>query len=169
VSTTFISQASPEPSCSTDNGNDDNIDLIEDNGVDCSANCSEVMENHEKDFNYTLVTLEPTDIVDDNGVKEDKDLENLDKIVTEFKEKEKMIEEKEGNNSDGAVDELIREIYEKGGEEVRRAMNKRFNETGSTALNIDELKNDSDVKNQIDLNTDEVCESLTQNLDTETE
>jgi hypothetical protein len=162
VSTTFISEASPEPSCSgLDNSNDNNIDLIEDN-IDCGANCSDVLANHEKGFNYTLVSLEPTDIVHDNH-KNHKDLENLDKIVTEFKEKEKQIEEKEGNTSDGTVDELIREIYEKGGEEVRRAMNKRFNESGAV-LSLEEMKNDSEVKNEIDLNNEEVCE-LTPNLD----
>jgi tyrosyl-tRNA synthetase len=162
VSTTFISEASPEPSCSgLDNSNDNNIDLIEDD-IDCGANCSDVLANHEKDFNYTLVSLEPTDIVHDNH-NNHKDLENLDKIVTEFKEKEKQIEEKEANTSDGTVDELIREIYEKGGEEVRRAMNKRFNESGAV-LNLEEIKNDSEVKNEIDLNNEEVCE-LTPNLD----
>jgi hypothetical protein len=162
VSTTFISEASPEPSCSgLDNSNDNNIDLIEDN-IDCGANCSDVLANLEKGFNYTLVSLEPTDIVHDNH-KNHKDLENLDKIVTEFKEKEKQIEEKEGNTSDGTVDELIREIYEKGGEEVRRAMNKRFNESGAV-LSLEEMKNDSEVKNEIDLNNEEVCE-LTPNLD----
>jgi hypothetical protein len=156
VSTTFINEASPEPSCSgLDNSNDNNIDLIEDD-IDCGANCSDVLANHEKGFNYTLVSLEPTDIVHDNH-KNHKDLENLDKIVTEFKEKEKQMEEKEGNPSDGTVDELIREIYEKGGEEVRRAMNKRFNESGAV-LNLEEIKNDSEVKNEIDLNNEEVCE-----------
>jgi suppressor of G2 allele of SKP1 len=55
---------------------------------------------------------------------------NWDKIVKEFEEEE----QKETNPADGSVDELFREIYEKGGEEVRRAMNKSFTESAGTVL-----------------------------------
>lgn len=55
---------------------------------------------------------------------------NWDKIVKEFEEEE----QKETNPTDGSVDELFREIYEKGGDEVRRAMNKSFTESAGTVL-----------------------------------
>lgn len=66
-----------------------------------------------------------------------------DKIVREFEEEEKS------NKGEGSVDELFREIYEKGGEEVRRAMNKSFTESAGTVLSTnwaEVSKGKTDVK-----------------------
>ena len=154
IKTTLI-ETEPEPSSS---GIDQNIQLIDNNGVVCSDNTNDV-ESNNKTFNYTLVSLEPTDIlVDDNhcvAIKgDDKVLQNLDKIVTDFKERE-------AKSVEGGVDELLREIYEKGGEEVRTAINKKFNENSGQSLEDNKeskLKTDEEIdgKTQIDL-TDEVC------------
>jgi hypothetical protein len=53
-----------------------------------------------------------------------------DQILKDF-EKE---EEEECSKGEGSVDQLFKTIYEKGGEEVRRAMNKSFTESGGTVL-----------------------------------
>lgn len=137
VKTTFIREASPEPSSS---GIDSNTEAMVDNNGSLSGGDSGVSEvaNNNKTFNYTLVSLEPTDIlVDDNSsvdIKNDKVLQNLYKNVTEFKEREEK---------DGAVDDIFREIYEKGGEEVRRAVNKKFSSSGGQTL-----EENRDVKNE---------------------
>lgn len=68
---------------------------------------------------------------------------NWDQIVRDF-EKE---EEEENKKSDGSVDDLFRQIYEKGGEDVRKAMNKSFTESGGTVLST---------------NWSEVCKSKTE-------
>ncbi|RWS30258.1 protein SGT1-like protein [Leptotrombidium deliense] len=51
---------------------------------------------------------------------------NWDKIVKDF-------EEEESKNND-SVDALFRQIYANSNEEVRRAMNKSFQESGGTCL-----------------------------------
>lgn len=84
-----------------------------------------------KDDNVLTGSIKTADNTDNNEYEvvfsKDKELAELDKAVREFKEKEKKNEEK---GVDGDVDELLKEIYEKGGEEVRRAMSKSFNESG---------------------------------------
>ena len=175
VKTTYISEASPEPSGSgidahemVDNGVDNGV-LSSDN-VSVSVSDSEVANNN-KTFNYTLVSLEPTDIlVEDNNtvdIKNDKVLQNLYKNVTEFKEREEK---------DGAVDDIFREIYEKGGEEVRRAVNKKFSgqtleenrdikiEENEQIEQSDQNDGTTQVKTQIDL-ADEVCGQSTHTLE----
>lgn len=53
-----------------------------------------------------------------------------DKIVKEI-EKE---EEEEAKKGGGSVDDLFKRIYASGSEEVRKAMNKSFQESGGTVL-----------------------------------
>jgi len=55
---------------------------------------------------------------------------NWDQIVKDF-EKE---EEEEAKKGEGSVDNLFKEIYANGSEEVRKAMNKSFQESGGTVL-----------------------------------
>lgn len=55
---------------------------------------------------------------------------NWDQIVKDI-EKEEEEEEKRG---EGSVDQLFKKIYANGSEEVRKAMNKSFQESGGTVL-----------------------------------
>lgn len=63
---------------------------------------------------------------------------NWDKIVKEFEEEEEKV------NAEGSVDELFKEIYSKGSEDIRRAMNKSFVESAGTVLstNWNEVQKD---------------------------
>lgn len=63
---------------------------------------------------------------------------NWDKIVKEF-------EEDEEKNGEKDVNELFKQIYSQGDEEMRRAMNKSFAESGGTVLstNWDEVKRET--------------------------
>uniref|UniRef100_T1KD61 SGS domain-containing protein n=1 Tax=Tetranychus urticae TaxID=32264 RepID=T1KD61_TETUR len=54
-------------------------------------------------------------------------IKDWDKIVKEF-------EEEEAKNNEGSADDLFRQIYANGSEEVRRAMVKSFTESGGTVL-----------------------------------
>ncbi|XP_044142116.1 protein SGT1 homolog [Bufo gargarizans] len=60
---------------------------------------------------------------------------NWDKLVVEIKEEEKN-EKKEG---DAALNELFQQIYSDGNDEVKRAMNKSFMESGGTVLSTNWL------------------------------
>lgn len=50
---------------------------------------------------------------------------NWDAIIDEFEEEEKK---------DQGINDLFKQIYEAGSDEVRRAMNKSFQESGGTVL-----------------------------------
>ncbi|CAI9578285.1 unnamed protein product [Staurois parvus] len=70
---------------------------------------------------------------------------NWDKLVGEIKEEEKT-EKLEG---DAALNQLFQQIYSDGNDEVKRAMNKSFMESGGTVLST----NWSDVgKRKVDVN-----------------
>lgn len=62
---------------------------------------------------------------------------NWDKIVKEIEEEDEKCEDKD-------VNELFKQIYSQGNEEMRRAMNKSFSESGGTVLstNWEEVKKD---------------------------
>lgn len=55
---------------------------------------------------------------------------NWDKLVGEIKEEEK----KENLEGDAALNKLFQQIYSDGSDDVRRAMNKSFMESGGTVL-----------------------------------
>ncbi|KAM8977499.1 protein SGT1 homolog [Pelodytes ibericus] len=70
---------------------------------------------------------------------------NWDKLVVEIKEEEK----KEKLEGDAALNQLFQQIYSDGSDEVRRAMNKSFTESGGTVLST----NWTDVgKKKVDVN-----------------
>lgn len=70
---------------------------------------------------------------------------NWDKLVGEIKEEEKN-EKLEG---DAALNKLFQQIYSDGSDEVKRAMNKSFMESGGTVLST----NWSDVgKRKVEIN-----------------
>ncbi|KAJ1114879.1 hypothetical protein NDU88_003109 [Pleurodeles waltl] len=76
---------------------------------------------------------------------------NWDKLVVELKEEEKS-EKLEG---DAALNQLFQQIYSDGTDEVKRAMNKSFMESGGTVLST----NWSDVgKRKVDVNPPEDME-----------
>ena len=58
-----------------------------------------------------------------NNSKKTKD---WDKIIREFEEEDKK--------NEGSADDLFRQIYEKGSDEVRRAMVKSYTESAGTVL-----------------------------------
>lgn len=67
---------------------------------------------------------------------------NWDKIVQDFEEEEEKTGEKD-------VNDLFRQIYSQSNDEVRKAMNKSFSESGGTVLstNWEEVKKEKvDVK-----------------------
>jgi suppressor of G2 allele of SKP1 len=74
-----------------------------------------------------------------------------DKILKDLDKEE----EEEISKGEGSVDQLFKTIYEKGGEEVRRAMNKSFTESGGTVLST----NWKDVsKSKVDVKPPDGCE-----------
>jgi suppressor of G2 allele of SKP1 len=72
-----------------------------------------------------------------SGAVKEKGPKNWDKIVKEFEEEEEKSGEKD-------VNDLFKQIYSQGNEEMRRAMNKSFSESGGTVLstNWDEVSKD---------------------------
>jgi len=76
---------------------------------------------------------------------------NWDEIVRQF-EKE---EEEEAKRGEGSVDDLFKQIYATGSEEVRKAMNKSFQESGGTVLST----NWSEVaKSKVEVKPPDGCE-----------
>lgn len=73
---------------------------------------------------------------------------NWDKIVNDFEDEEK----KDGAQS---IDELLKDIYSKGSDETKRAINKSFQESNGTVLstNWDEVS-----QAQVDVKPPDGCE-----------
>ncbi|XP_054153232.1 uncharacterized protein LOC128951949 isoform X2 [Oppia nitens] len=173
-SANWVVKTEEESEAQSSSAEDSNQAITDDinNGITNDATTS-VVNNKTFDLMNTIVGIESDesntdDIVDNDSAKtDDKVLQNLDKIVNDFKEREAK------ESADGTVDELLREIYEKGGDEVRRAMNNRFTKTGGQ--NTDELKDEeeqqnkdeeSSVNNQIQIDlTDDVCDQINHTLD----
>ncbi|KAI1305293.1 Glucose-insensitive transcription protein 7 [Halotydeus destructor] len=78
-----------------------------------------------------------------SGNVKKKEPKNWDKIVQDFEEEEKKV------SGESSVDELFRQIYSQGDENVRKAMNKSFVESCGTVLSTnwkDVKEKEIDVK-----------------------
>ncbi|XP_054161920.1 protein SGT1 homolog [Oppia nitens] len=86
-----------------------------------------------------------------NTTDKKKGPKNWDQIVKDIEAEE----EEENKKGEGSVDELFKQIYANGSEEVRRAMNKSFQESDGTVLST----NWSEVsKSKVDVKPPEGCE-----------